>query len=65
MHPRFRELLDYLTAARRGLLAAVAGATPAQLEYRPSPDAWSPGQHEVRHTAQTARALRAAAGEPR
>ncbi|MGH7528064.1 MAG: DinB family protein [Gemmatimonadales bacterium] len=44
MHPRFRELLDYLAAARRGLLAAVAGATSAQLEYRPSPDAWSPAE---------------------
>jgi hypothetical protein len=44
LHPRFRELQDYLTEARRGLLETVSGLTAAQLQRRPADEVWSPGE---------------------
>ncbi len=44
MHPRFRELQDYLTEARQGLLATVNGLSAAQLQRRPAGAVWSPGE---------------------
>lgn len=44
MHPRFRELQDYLTQARQGLLATVSDLTPPQLRRRPAEGVWSPAE---------------------
>jgi hypothetical protein len=44
MHPRFRELQDYLHESRQGLLATVSDLSAAQLRRRPAPEAWSPGE---------------------
>lgn len=44
LHPRFRELQEYLTQARQGLLATVDGLTAAQLQRRPAEAVWSPGE---------------------
>jgi hypothetical protein len=44
MHPRFRELQDYLTKARQALLATVSDLTAAQLQRRPAAEVWSPGE---------------------
>jgi hypothetical protein len=44
MHPRFRELHDYLAEARHALLATVNHLTAAQLQRRPAEQVWSPGE---------------------
>jgi predicted trehalose synthase len=44
LHSRFRELQEYLTEARQGLLATVSGLTAVQLQRRPSEEVWSPGE---------------------
>ena len=43
MHP-VDELVAELSRARQGLLRAVENLTQADVDRRPSPDAWSPGE---------------------
>lgn len=45
MHPRLAELVDYITAQRSTLLAAVSAVPEHLREQQVSPDAWSAAQN--------------------
>lgn len=61
MLPTLQARFDALEERRRALLDELRGGAPAQLRFRPSPDAWSPlavAHHLVRVEQEVLRSLR-------